>query len=94
MCGPWVFCSELSILGWGLVEQMPFKSEAQRRYFHAAAERGEISKRKVHEYESKTKGELPERVESDDDSYSKKRRAKAKAQRYSEAKRNNEESNA
>ncbi len=59
---------------------MPFKSEAQRRYFHAAAERGEISKRKVHEYEEKTKGDLPERVGSE----SKKRAAKDKARRYTE----------
>ncbi len=34
---------------------MPFKSEAQRRLFHAKADRGEISKAKVHEWESKTK---------------------------------------
>jgi hypothetical protein len=62
---------------------MPFKSEAQRRFFHAAAERGDISKKKVHEYESKTKGDLPERVDSE----SKKRQAKEKARRYSERKR-------
>ena len=73
---------------------MPFKSEAQRRFFHAAAERGDMSKDKVKEYESKTRGELPERVTSDEDSRSKKRSAKAKAQRYSEAKRIKQKSNA
>jgi len=43
---------------------MPFKSEAQRRLFHAMAGRGEISKAKVKEWEDKTKnkGSLPEHV--------------------------------
>jgi len=41
---------------------MPFRSEAQRRKFYAMSERGEISKKKVVEYESKTKRNLPERV--------------------------------
>jgi len=41
---------------------MPFISEAQRRKFYAMAERGEIPKSTVKEYESKTKGNLPERV--------------------------------
>ncbi len=42
---------------------MPFKSKAQRRKFYAMAKRGEISKRKVKEWEKKTKGKrLPERV--------------------------------
>jgi len=50
---------------------MPFTSEAQRRKFYAMAERGEISKSTVKEYESKTKGSLPERVS-----------AKEKAQKY------------
>jgi hypothetical protein len=49
----------------------PFASEAQRRKFYAMAERGEISNKKVAEYEEKTKGDLPERV-----------RAKAKAKKY------------
>lgn len=34
---------------------MPFKSEAQRRLFHAKADRGEISQKTVHEWEHKTK---------------------------------------
>jgi len=34
---------------------MPFKSEAQRRLFHAKAARGEISKETVHEWEHATK---------------------------------------
>ena len=41
---------------------MPFTSEAQRRKFYAMAERGEIPKSTFKEYESKTKGNLPERV--------------------------------
>jgi hypothetical protein len=43
---------------------MPFKSEAQRRYFHWAAGQGKISPKTVKEWESHTpKGEkLPERV--------------------------------
>lgn len=54
---------------------MPFKSEAQRRKFYAMAERGEISKNKVAEYERKTKGDIPERVK-------KRKEAKEKAVRY------------
>jgi len=34
---------------------MPFKSEAQRRLFHAKAARGEISEKTVHEWEHETK---------------------------------------
>jgi hypothetical protein len=41
---------------------MPFKSKAQRRFFYAAAERGDIPKSKVKEYEEKTRGGLPEKV--------------------------------
>ena len=55
---------------------MPFSSEAQRRKFYAMSERGEISKAKVAEYEKETKGSLPERV-----------KAKRKAKKYTEAKR-------
>lgn len=55
---------------------MPFASEAQRRKFYAMAERGEISKAKVAEYEKETKGNLPERV-----------KAKKKAQKYTESKK-------
>jgi hypothetical protein len=43
---------------------VPFASEAQRRKFYAMAERGEISKEKVAEYEKETKGDLPERVKA------------------------------
>jgi len=44
---------------------MPFKSEAQRRLFHAKAARGEISKATVHEWEHATKNKksLPKHVE-------------------------------
>ena len=55
---------------------MPFASESQRRKFYAMAERGEISKSKVAEYEKETKGDLPERV-----------KAKKKAQKYTETKK-------
>ena len=42
---------------------MPYKSDAQRRKFHAMANRGEISKKTVSEYDKATKGKkLPERV--------------------------------
>lgn len=55
---------------------MPFASESQRRKFYAMAERGEISKEKVAEYERETKGDIPERV-----------KAKKKAQKYTESKK-------
>jgi hypothetical protein len=43
---------------------MPFKSEAQRRLFHVLEARGEISPRKVREWEhaTKDKGSLPYHV--------------------------------
>lgn len=43
---------------------MPFKSEAQRRKFHAMANRGEISEKTVSEWEHKTKNkkDLPMHV--------------------------------
>lgn len=42
---------------------MPFKSQAQRRLFHAKAARGELSRKTVEEWERHTpKGRLPERV--------------------------------
>lgn len=42
---------------------MPYRSQAQRRYFHAAEERGEISPSTVHEFDQASKGEkLPERM--------------------------------
>jgi len=55
---------------------MPFVSESQRRKFYAMAERGEIPKSTVAEYEKETKGNLPERV-----------KAKKKAQKYTESKK-------
>lgn len=43
---------------------MPYKSDAQRRYFHAAEARGEISSKTVKEFDKASKGkELPEKVE-------------------------------
>jgi hypothetical protein len=42
---------------------MPYKSDAQRRKFHAMLSRGEISKAVVEEYDRASKGiDLPERV--------------------------------
>lgn len=42
---------------------MPYKSDRQRRKFHAMLARGEISAKTVHEYDEKSKGKkLPERV--------------------------------
>jgi hypothetical protein len=59
---------------------MPFKSEAQRRLFHAKAARGEISKKTVHEWEHATKNKkaLP---------YHKKHEKKAYDQGVAEASR-------
>lgn len=40
---------------------MPYKSDAQRRYFHAAEERGDISSKTVNEFDKASKGKkLPE----------------------------------
>ena len=41
---------------------MPWRSKAQRRKFYAMADRGEISRETVEEWESETHGKLPERV--------------------------------
>lgn len=42
---------------------MPFKSQSQRRKFYAMAERGEISKAKVKEWEKETGSKkLPEKL--------------------------------
>ena len=42
---------------------MPYKSDAQRRYFHAAASRGEITRKTVKEFDKASKGKrLPEKV--------------------------------
>lgn len=46
---------------------MPYASKAQQRFFHAAAARGDIPQKTVHEYDEATKGSytsLPERVKS------------------------------
>jgi hypothetical protein len=56
----------------------PFRSEAQRRKFYAMAERGEISKKKVAEYEEKTHGDLPERVKKKEV----RKEAKVKAEKF------------
>lgn len=42
---------------------MPYKSDAQRKKFHAMLERGEIDATTVHEFDQASKGmKLPERV--------------------------------
>lgn len=42
---------------------MPFKSEAQRKFFHAAQDRGDIPQSTVKEYDEKSKGKkLPEKL--------------------------------
>jgi hypothetical protein len=42
---------------------MPYKSNAQRRYFHSLLERKEISKTVVDEWDKASKGKkLPDRV--------------------------------
>lgn len=64
----------------------PFKSESQRRLFHAMAERGDMSKAKVAEYERKTKKDLPEKVESKE----KRAAAKAKAVKFKKKKETTE----
>ena len=44
---------------------MPYKSERQRRFFHAAEKRGEISQATVEEWDRESKGKnLPERVKN------------------------------
>jgi len=50
---------------------MPFKSEAQRKLFHAKAARGEISEKTVHEWEHATrnKKDLPEHVKNKKHAY-------------------------
>ena len=42
---------------------MPYKSDRQRRFFHAAEKRGEISSKTVKEFDRASKGKkLPERA--------------------------------
>lgn len=65
----------------------PFRSEAQRRKFYAMAERGEISKNKVKEYEEETKGDIPERVKKKESMVKAKRKAKKFAKKREEMKR-------
>ena len=50
---------------------MPFKSESQRRLFHALADRGEIGKKTVKEWEDKTKNkeDLPMHADHEKNSF-------------------------
>ncbi len=44
---------------------MPYKSDAQRKKFHAMLKRGEISAKTVHEFDSASRGkDLPEHVKN------------------------------
>jgi len=44
---------------------MPYRSDAQRRAMHAKADRGEIPRKVVDEFDRASKGkDLPERVKS------------------------------
>lgn len=46
---------------------MPYKSDKQRKYFHAALDRGEISKKTVDEFDKASKGKkLPEYIKGSD----------------------------
>lgn len=60
---------------------MPFQSEAQRRKFYAMADRGEISRKTVADYEKKTRGALPERL-TKHEAAKKREEAKQKAINY------------
>lgn len=60
---------------------MPFKSEAQRRKFYAMADRGEMPRSKVEEYERATKGDIPERVKEKEEGRELKKEAKRKARK-------------
>ena len=60
---------------------MPFKSEAQRRKFYAMADRGEMPRSKVEEYERATKGDIPERVREKKEKVELKKEAKRKARK-------------
>ncbi len=66
---------------------MPFKSEAQRRKFYAMADRGEISKSKVAEYEKATKGELPEHARNSENAENRGNRSPEFMRRKHEEKR-------
>lgn len=56
-----VGCS--TMVGRPMEGYMPYKSNAQRRFFHAAEARGEISSKTVKEYDRASKGKkLPEKI--------------------------------
>lgn len=60
---------------------MPYKSDAQRRLFHAKLKRGEISADTVHEFDSVSKGmDLPEHVPSRPDNPVRRSRKRRKEQ--------------
>jgi hypothetical protein len=72
---------------------VPFKSEAQRRKFYAMAERGEMPKSKVREYENATRGSLPERVGDREREESKNAKRLAKKRARKAMMRKNQEAN-
>lgn len=54
---------------------MPYKSDAQRRMFHAMLKRGEIDAKTVAEYDKESKGkDLPEKASSKLAEYLKKKK--------------------
>ena len=58
---------------------MPYKSDAQRRMFHAMLKRGEIDAKTVAEYDKESKGkDLPEKAPSKLAEYLKKKKKKGK----------------
>jgi hypothetical protein len=51
---------------------MPYKSDKQRRFFHVAEKRGDISKKVVEEYDKASKGmKLPEEAPKKSNRYKK-----------------------
>lgn len=51
----------------------PFKSEAQRKKFYAMYKRGEITKKTIQEWESKTPKNIPKRLKKKKKTHEKKR---------------------
>jgi hypothetical protein len=58
---------------------MPYKSDAQRRMFHAMLKRGEIDAKTVAEYDKESKGkDLPEKASKLSDYLKKNKKKKGK----------------
>jgi hypothetical protein len=62
---------------------MPYKSDAERRFFHGAEKRGEISHETVAEYDRASRGKkLPERLHRKKLRLKKKRHKKLKLRKH------------